>query len=113
MRYLRWMWVLLALGCGLVDEPQVDDHAPKPVIPDVVVEHSPIESYWKALANRVEKKIIASPQDLAKVARQLQLAGEITAKDLESLGEAFPKMRTDAKAFPDPKSAAATLRSLK
>ena len=111
MRYLRWMWILLALGCG-VTEPQVDEHSPKPDTPDVVVK-SPVEAYWKGLANRVEKKIIASPQEMATVARQLQLAGEITPEDFTALGNAFPGMLKDAKSFSDPKAAAATLRSLK
>ena len=106
------MWILLALGCGVVEKP-IDDHSPKPDMPDVVVVKSPVESYWKAMAKRVEKRVIASPQEMATIARQLQLSGEIAPEDFTALGNAFPGMLKDAKSFSDPKAAAATLRSLK
>jgi len=107
------MWILLALGCYVTEQPNVDDRDPAPPAPNVIVVKPPPESYWNGLAVRVEKRLVSSPQEMARIARQLQLAGEITSEDLAKLGNAFPGMLTDAKAFPNPTAAAATLRSIK
>lgn len=112
MRYLLLCFVLIC-GCGLTPATDTDKPNPTPDTPSVNVIKAPAEAYWKQYAVWVEKKFIASPQELAQNARQLQLVGLISPEDYNALEAVFPGCLKDAKPFADVKAAADKLREMK
>jgi hypothetical protein len=109
MRYA--LFVLLACaGCTLsVPNTPTDDTVHQP---DPVVVKPTSADIWAALANYVGRRVITTPQDLARYVKALSDAGDLTSADLTAFDAAFPGAPSDERTL-DAAADAAKIKGIK
>jgi hypothetical protein len=84
----------LIVGCSLTSPPPQD-------CTQDVQQHAPAEEIWRALANAVEARTIATSTRLAQFVVALARHGELSGDDVTQFDQAFPKITTGSRELTD------------